>query len=220
MAKTDRNLGEKVREYLIEKGVETPIRKDKSYLEDEAKLELIGNHFNGIMTTLGLNLEDDSLKDTPGRIAKMFVREIFWGLDYRNFPKCTTIENKMTYDSMIVERNIKVTSNCEHHFVPIIGSATVAYIPNDRILGLSKLNRVVEFFARRPQVQERLTAQIMETLKFVLGTEDVAVVIEADHYCVISRGVEDQNSDTISSALSGKFLEPAVRAEFFSLIKR
>ncbi len=220
MAKTDRSLGEKVREYLIEKGVETPIRKDKSYLEDEAKLKLIGNHFNGIMTTLGLNLEDDSLKDTPSRVAKMYLKEIFYGLDYDNFPSCSQFENRMQYDEMLIERGISVQSFCEHHFVNISGTATVAYIPKGKVIGLSKLNRIVKFFSKRPQVQERLTEQIYHALAYILGTEDIAVIIEAEHHCVKSRGVEDENSDTITSKLGGEFRNNTVRMELFALVKR
>lgn len=214
--KTDAILGEAIKELLTDAGVETPILG--SALSDQNKIDSIRDDFAHIMQTLGLDMTDDSLKDTPGRIAKMFVREIFWGLDYRNFPKCTTIENKMTYDSMIVERNIKVTSNCEHHFVPIIGAATVAYIPNDRILGLSKLNRVVEFFSRRPQVQERLTEQIHMTLTHILNTESVAVVIKAEHLCVKSRGVEDVNCDTVTSKLGGAFMQGTTRSEFMNML--
>lgn len=220
MAKTDRNLGEKVRQHLIEKGVETPIRKDKSYLEDEAKLQIIQNHFSGIMTALGLNLEDDSLKDTPSRVAKMYLKEIFFGLDYDNFPSCSKFENRMQYDEMLVERGISVQSFCEHHFVNISGNAVIAYIPKDKVIGLSKLNRIVKFFSKRPQVQERLTEQIYHALSLILETEDIAVIIEAEHHCVKSRGVEDENSDTITSKLGGAFRNNAVRMELFALMKR
>jgi GTP cyclohydrolase I len=168
---------------------------------------------------MGLNLEDDSLIDTPKRMAKMYINEIFYGLNYDNFPKATKVENKFKYDEMVLERNIVVNSTCEHHLLPIVGSAFVAYIPTKPVVGLSKLNRIVDFFARRPQVQERLTAQISEALKFLLQTEDVAVVIEAEHLCVKTRGVIDPCSDTITSSLSGKFRDPAMRAEFFALAK-
>jgi GTP cyclohydrolase I len=174
----------------------------------------------GIMQTLGMDLQDDSLADTPKRVAKMYVNEHYWGLHPENFPKVTLIENKMGYDEMLIEKDITVMSNCEHHFVTIEGKAHVAYMPKDKVIGLSKLNRVVEYFSRRPQVQERLTSQIFEALKFILGTEHVAVVINAKHYCVISRGVGDQTSYTMTSALGGVFRDiPEVRKEFLALVK-
>ena len=216
--KTDEQLGIEIGELLSEAGVETPCIK--SEFSEKEKIEMIQADFAHIMLTLGLALSDDSLHETPRRVAKMFVREIFWGLDYKNFPKCTTISNKMAYDSMVVERHIKVTSNCEHHFVPILGEATVAYIPNGRILGLSKMNRVVEFFSRRPQVQERLAEQIYLALSYILGTPSVAVIIKAEHLCVRTRGVEDYNSDTITSKLGGAFDESSTRAELMQLIKQ
>jgi GTP cyclohydrolase I len=183
------------------------------------KITSIETSFAQIMKTLGLDLSDDSLADTPKRVAKMFVNEIFWGLDYKNFPKCTVIENKMRYDEMVIEKDITMISSCEHHFVVIDGKAHIAYIPRGKVLGLSKLNRIVEFFARRPQVQERIAEQVYHALEFILGTPDVAVVIEGVHYCVKSRGVEDHSSSTITSKLGGCFKEdPSVRAEFMSLI--
>ena len=158
--------------------------------------------------------------ETPTRLAKMYVDELYWGLDYNNFPKCTAIENKMGYDEMVLEKNVTVLSTCEHHFVTIDGLAAIAYIPNKKVIGLSKLNRIVEFFSKRPQVQERLTEQIYHTLTYILGTEDVAVVIDAVHFCVRSRGVRDYNSSTITSKLGGRFKSnPALRAEFLSLSK-
>jgi|TARA_R110002074_G_scaffold334242_2_gene504496 GTP cyclohydrolase I len=174
------------------------------------------------MDTLGLDLSDDSLTDTPKRVAKMYVNEIFWGLDYDAFPKCTTVNNKMHYDEMVVERNINVQSNCEHHFVVIDGLATVAYIPNERVLGLSKINRIVEYFSKRPQIQERLTEQIYYALQYILGTDNIAVLIDAQHYCVKSRGVEDVGSSTITSKLGGGFRDkddPGLRAEFLSIAR-
>jgi GTP cyclohydrolase I len=170
------------------------------------------------MEILGLDLTDDSLMETPNRVSKMYVNEIFWGLDYENFPKCTAVDNKMKYDEMVVEKDITVMSNCEHHFVIIDGLATVAYLPNKKVLGLSKMNRIVEFFAKRPQIQERLTNQIAAALQFILETEDVAVTINASHYCVKARGVEDYNSSTITSFLGGKFrTDTLVRSEFLAL---
>ena len=171
------------------------------------------------MKVLELDLNDDSLVDTPKRVAKMYVNEIFWGLDYEAFPKCTAVDNKMKYDEMVIERNINVQSNCEHHFVVIDGVATVAYIPNEKVLGLSKLNRVVEYFAKRPQIQERLTEQVYHALSYILDTENIGVIVDAQHYCVKSRGVEDVGSSTITSKLGGCFKnDPAVRNEFMNIV--
>ena len=159
--------------------------------------------------------------DTPKRVAKMFVNEICWGLDHDAFPKCTTVDNKMKYDEMVVERNINVQSNCEHHFVVIDGLATVGYIPNQKVLGLSKINRVVEYFAKRPQIQERLTEQVYHALQYILDTDSIGVVIDAQHYCVKSRGVEDVGSSTVTSKLGGVFkTDPAVRAEFMNIVNK
>ena len=173
------------------------------------------------MKVLGLDLKDDSLMDTPNRIAKMYVNEIFWGLDYSAFPKCTAVDNKMKYENMIVETNISVQSNCEHHFVVIDGLATVAYIPNKKVLGLSKINRVVEYFSKRPQIQERLTEQIAATISFVTGTPDVAVYLEAVHYCVKSRGIQDTGSSTCTLAVDGVFGEDSsdIRREFLNIAR-
>ena len=214
--KCDPELGQRVHQYLLEKGVETP-RRDNG-IDRKLKIEKIEEKFRDIMSIMGLNLEDDSLSETPKRVAKMYVNEIFWGLDYDAFPKCTTVENKMRYDEMVVERNVSVQSNCEHHFVVIDGLATVAYVPKDKVLGLSKINRIVEYFSKRPQIQERLTEQIFHALQFILETEDVAVMIDAQHYCVKSRGVEDTGSSTITSRLGGGFkTDPAARAEFLNI---
>ena len=216
--KTDPELGQKIHEHLVKMGVETPT-KDNS-LDRKEKIEVIEAHFNGIMRALGLDLEDDSLMDTPKRVAKMYVNEIFWGLDYDAFPKCTTVANKMNYDEMVVERNVNVQSNCEHHFVIIDGLATVAYVPNEKVLGLSKINRIVEYFAKRPQIQERLTEQVFHALCYILETENVAVMIDAQHYCVKSRGVEDTGSSTVTSKLGGGFkTDAAARAEFLSIAR-
>jgi GTP cyclohydrolase I len=181
----------------------------------DKKIETIAKHFKGIMETLGLDLTNDSLMDTPRRIAKMYVNEIFSGLQEENFPKMTVIENEMDYDQMVVVQDIQVLSVCEHHFQTIDGFCTVAYIPNKKVLGLSKINRVVKFFSQRPQVQERLTKQIADCLQFVLGTEHVGVHMTAKHYCVIARGVEDGHSATSTSDLRGHFKKnPATREEF------
>jgi GTP cyclohydrolase I len=200
-------------------GVETPVID--SGLDRKDKIEQIQEHFTHIMKLLGLDLRDDSLIDTPKRVAKMYVNEIFWGLDYEAFPKCTAVDNKMKYDEMVVERNINVQSNCEHHFVIIDGLATVGYIPNQKVLGLSKINRIVEYFAKRPQIQERLTEQVFHALQAILETESVAVVIDAQHYCVKSRGVEDTGSSTVTSKLGGVFKsDPAVRTEFMNIFNK
>ena len=217
--KTDPELGHRVHEHLVLNRVETPTVPND--LSDADKTNAIEHHFRGIMETLGLDLTDDSLIDSPRRVAKMFVSEIFWGLDYDNFPKCTAVENKMRYDELVVERNISVMSSCEHHFVVIDGNATVAYIPGQHVLGLSKLNRIVEYFSKRPQIQERLTEQIYFALQYILGTDDIAVVVDAIHYCVRSRGVEDHGSSTVTSKLGGRFrTDPALRAEFMSIVNK
>lgn len=217
--KCDPELGREIHKHLVKMGVETPTvdididRKDK--------IEKIEHHFTAIMQTLGLDLADDSLIETPKRVAKMYVNEIFWGLDYDAFPKCTAVENKMQYDEMVVERGVNVQSNCEHHFVVIDGVATVGYIPNKKVLGLSKINRIVEYFSKRPQIQERLTEQIYHALQYILETDNIGVVIDAQHYCVKSRGVEDVGSSTVTSKLGGCFKnEPAVRTEFMNIVNK
>jgi GTP cyclohydrolase I len=200
-------------------GVETPIKKRN--LDRKDQIAIIEGNFAEIMRALGLDLTDDSLIDTPKRVAKMYVNEIFWGLDYDSFPKCTTVDNKMHYNEMVVERNVSVQSNCEHHFVVIDGLATVAYVPKQKVLGLSKINRIVEYFSKRPQIQERLTEQIFHTLQFILETEDVAVMIDAQHYCVKSRGVEDTGSSTVTCRLGGGFkTDPAARQEFLQIANK
>ena len=216
--KTDPDLGQRVHQHLVQAGVETPVID--TGIERKDKIDRIEGHFADIMEILGLDLADDSLMDTPKRVAKMYVNEIFWGLDYEAFPKCTAVDNKMKYDEMVIERNINVQSNCEHHFVVIDGLATVAYIPNEKVLGLSKLNRVVEYFAKRPQIQERLTEQVYYALQYILETDNIAVVVDAQHYCVKSRGVEDTGSSTITTKLGGCFKhDPQARAEFMAIIK-
>jgi GTP cyclohydrolase I len=202
-------------------GVETPIKETGQVIDRKGKIDVIESLFTDIMKTLGLDLTDDSLIETPKRVAKMYVNEIFWGLDYEAFPKCTTVDNKMQYNEMVVERNVNVQSNCEHHFVVIDGLATVAYVPKQRVLGLSKINRIVEYFSKRPQIQERLTEQIFHTLQFILDTEDVAVLIDAQHYCVKSRGVEDTGSSTVTVRLGGGFKNhPEVRNEFYQIARQ
>ena len=202
-----------VHDTLVERGLETPMLPNG--LSRDEKYRRITAAFTDITRTLGLDLTDDSLCETPHRIAKMYVDEIFSGLDYAKFPKITAIENKMQVEEMVQVDKIDLVSTCEHHFVTIDGSARVAYIPGDTIIGLSKINRIVRFFAQRPQVQERLTQQILVALQALLGTEDVAVTINAVHYCVKSRGVMDTNSTTRTTALGGAFKSnPATRAEF------
>lgn len=218
--KTNPELGLEIHKHLLSLGMETPGVSENFSNDRKEKIDLIEEKFTDIMNILGLDLTDDSLTETPKRVAKMFVNEIFWGLDPLAFPKCTAVQNKMQYDEMVVERNISVQSNCEHHFVVIDGFATVAYIPKEKVLGLSKLNRVVEYFSKRPQIQERLTEQIYHALSYILETEDVAVVIDAKHYCVKARGVEDTNSHTVTSKLGGVFkTNPQVRSEFLNLAR-
>ncbi|MFA0692705.1 GTP cyclohydrolase I FolE [Vibrio splendidus] len=204
---------EKVREALLAKGLETPMTP--SEMNPNQKYNRIKGLLTEVVSTLGLNLTDDSLAETPHRIAKMYVHEIFSGLDYDNFPKISVIENKMSVDEMVKVSNIDLTSTCEHHFITIDGLAEVAYIPENKILGLSKINRIVRFFAQRPQVQERLTQQILVAIQTLVETENVAVTIKATHYCVKSRGVMDANSETSTTALGGIFkTNPQTRAEF------
>jgi GTP cyclohydrolase IA len=198
---------------------DTPMREDAFNVSDKEKIARIAYHFREIMDALGLDLTDDSLRGTPGRVAKMYVKEIFGGLNPANKPAITLFENKYQYRQMLVEKNITLYSNCEHHFVPIIGKAHIAYISSGKVIGLSKLNRIVQYFAQRPQVQERLTLQIANELKAVLGTGDVAVVIDATHLCVSSRGIKDVTSSTVTAEYSGRFLEEGVKNEFLNHIK-
>lgn len=200
---------------LLAKVTPSPVKENG--LSDDEKKAKIESHFRAILETLGLDLENDSIKDSPRRIARMYVDEVFRGLKTEMFPKVTVIENDMKYDQMIVVRDITVISTCEHHFVTIDGKATIAYIPKNKVIGLSKLNRIADFFSRRPQVQERLTKQIADCLVYVLETEDVAVHINAKHYCVISRGIEDASSSTITSDLRGDFRNDSrTRVEFLN----
>lgn len=200
--------------------IDTPMRADAFLLTPEQKIDRIERHFRGIMETLGLDLDDDSLQGTPRRVAKMYVNEVFSGLDPATHPKPTLFANKFGYKGMLVERGITVHSFCEHHFVPIIGRAAVAYFSSGQVIGLSKLDRIVKHFAARPQVQERLTEQIAAELKHVLRTDDVAVLIDAEHMCVKLRGVKDEGSSTVTSHFSGRFEEPDVRNEFLGQVKR
>lgn len=207
-------LGIKIHEHLVNCGVETP--QVESTLSRTEKIELIEGKMYSVMQILGLDMSDDSLEETPKRWAKMLVNETLWGLDYEAFPKCTTVQNKMKYDEMVVERDIRVSSNCEHHIQPIVGKAFIAYIPGDKVLGLSKMPRIVEYFSKRPQIQERLTEQIYHALQYILETDNIAVTIMAEHMCVSQRGVEDQSANTTTAKLGGCFkTDQAVRAEFF-----
>jgi GTP cyclohydrolase I len=213
--KTDVKLGEEVKSHLLKNKIETPLREYS--FGSEIKKVKIENHFKNIMIELGLDLADDSLMDTPRRVSKMFVDEIFYGLDYANFPKITTVENKMQYDEMLIIKGCQVSSTCEHHFVVIDGLAKIAYIPKDKVIGLSKINRIVKFFSKRPQIQERLTEQIYAALQFILKTDSIAVEIDATHFCVKSRGVEDSGSSTVTRKLGGVFMtKPEVRNEFLN----
>jgi len=198
---------------------ETPIRPDAFKLSIDKKIDIIKDDVQHIMETLGLDLNDDSLKGTPNRVAKMFVNEIFGGLDPAKKPKASTFDNKYKYGEMLVEKNITLYSTCEHHFLPIVGKAHVAYISNGAVVGLSKMNRIVDYFAKRPQVQERLTMQIVEELQKVLNTKNVACVIDAKHLCVNSRGIRDIESSTVTSEFGGKFKEKDTKREFLDYIK-
>jgi GTP cyclohydrolase I len=196
-----------------------PMRNDAFLLTDEEKIEHIKKDVQRILTTLGMDLTDDSIKETPNRVAKMFVKEIFGGLNPAKKPNSSTFENNYKYGEMLVEKNITLYSTCEHHLLPIIGKAHIAYISSGRVIGLSKMNRIVDFFARRPQVQERLTMQIVQELQIALKTKDVACVIDAKHLCVNSRGIKDIESSTVTSEFGGKFKDPQTKREFLDYIK-
>lgn len=196
---------EEIEEDHLCTGIETPMKIDAFKLSDKEKKEKIEGLFSEIMDVIGLDLTDDSLKDSPKRVAKMYIDEIFSGLNPANKPSITLFDNKYQYNQMLVEKNITFYSNCEHHFVPIIGKAHVAYISSGKVIGLSKLNRIVQYFAKRPQVQERLTNQIATELKAILKTEDVAVILDAKHLCVSSRGIKDESASTVTSYFGGKF---------------
>jgi GTP cyclohydrolase I len=207
---TDEEIGDN----HVATSIETPMREDAFVLSDAEKITKIESHFREIMLTLGLDLTDDSLRGTPKRVAKMYIEEIFSGLNPANEPKIALFENKFGYNEMLVEKNISFYSNCEHHFVPIMGKTHIAYISSGQVIGLSKLNRIVQYFAKRPQVQERLTIQIAKYLQKVLNSEHVAVYIDAKHLCVSSRGVKDDSTSTITSYYGGKFQEDNTKREF------
>lgn len=212
----DSKLGMKVHRHLEELGIETPMHEDAGGRRSE---DYIASQVHSILFGLGMDLSDDSLKDTPARVAKMYCHEVFNGLNYDNFPKCTTVENKFGYDEVVLVRHNIIRSTCEHHLQPIYGRAHIAYIPGKKVLGLSKFARVADFFASRPQVQERLTEQIYAALSYILETEDIAVVIEAEHFCMRMRGVEEACSDTVTSKMHGRFrTNPALREEVMQLI--
>lgn len=193
---------------------DTPLREGAFDLNDEEKIKIISGHFREIMYTMGLDLEDDSLKETPVRVAKMFIKEMFCGLDPKNKPAISMFENKYKYEHMLVEKNITFYSSCEHHFVPIIGKVHVAYFSSGKVIGLSKINRLVQYYARRPQVQERLTVQIANELKQILNTPDIAVLVDATHLCVSSRGIQDIQSSTITASYNGRFKNEEIKSEF------
>lgn len=203
----------------IATNAQNPLRKDAFAISDEEKIELIKKDVENILSTLGIDLTDDSMKGTPNRVAKMFVKELFGGLNPTKKPKASTFENNYKYGEMLVEKNITLYSTCEHHLLPIIGKAHVAYISNGRVIGLSKMNRIVDHYAKRPQVQERLTMQIVQELQIALGTEDVACVIDAKHLCVNSRGIKDIESSTVTSEFGGKFKNEQTRREFLDYIR-
>lgn len=218
MLNTPHNEIEEIGDDHVASSYDTPLRADAFKMNDEAKISKIEGHFRDIMTTLGLDLNDDSLKGTPKRVAKMYVQEVFSGLDPENKPHARLFENKFNYDQMLVEKDITFYSHCEHHFVPIFGKVHAAYISSGKVIGLSKINRIVQYYAKRPQVQERLTVQIAKELKRVLKTEDVGVVIDATHLCVASRGVGDTNSKTGTAYFSGKFKIEDTKREFLNYI--
>ena len=217
--KNKMNNTDEIGENHISTNAETPMRKDAFELSDVEKINRIEKNVKDMMDTLGLDLTDDSLQGTPKRVAKMFVQEIFDGLHPDKHPKMSTFENQYKYGEMLVEKNIGVFSTCEHHLLPIVGRAHIGYISSGRVIGLSKLNRIVNYYAKRPQVQERLTIQIVQDLQKVLNTEDVACIIDAKHMCVITRGIEDTESSTITSEYGGKFKDPIIKREFLDYIK-
>ena len=222
-SKNDKVLGWEVHDHLVSLGIETPMITPERSADE--RLELLEESFENIMRVLGLDLMDDSLKESPKRLAKMYLNETFWGMDHNNFPKCTAIRNSLkqvdVHGSFVLEKGIRVSSTCEHHFVPIDGKATVAYIPREKILGLSKMNRIVEYFSKRPQVQERLTEQIKAAMSYVAETSDVAVFIDATHFCVKTRGIQDVGSTTVTLSVGGVFANDNsdIRREFLNLAR-
>lgn len=226
MKQNDENTGnledaglEEISDDHFSDAVDTPLRKDAFSLNDKTKIELIEKHFREIMLILGLDISDDSLKHTPERVAKMYIRELFSGLSPENKPNITLFKNTYKYEQMVVEKDISFYSTCEHHFLPIKGWAHVAYISSGRVIGLSKIHRIVHYFAKRPQVQERLTKQIATEMGNALETEDVAVVLKGHHMCVSARGIRDEDSLTVTSEYSGKFKDREVRKEFLAYLK-
>lgn len=220
---TDNNIDNKIEEIgdlHLSTSIDTPMTADAFDKTDDEKIDIIASHFTHIMETLGLDLADDSLSGTPRRVAKMFVKERFRGLNPASYPSISLFENTYQYNKMLVEKNITVKTTCEHHFLPITGRAHVAYISSGKVIGLSKINRIVDHFARRPQVQERMTCQVLEALKEALGTDDVIVLIEAKHHCVSSRGIQDDHSSTVTIEYSGKFINHSRRNEFLEYVKQ
>jgi len=218
-SRKDPLLGKRVQELLVDRGINTPYIANQ--LTANEKVEIIAKHVREIMLTLGMDLSDDSLEGTPARVAKMYVGEIFEGLETDHFPACTAVANKMGYDEMILHCNIQLQSFCEHHFVPFVGKAHVAYIPANKVLGLSKMNRVVRYFSKRPQIQERLTEQIWQAMSLIVESQTVGVVLEAKHFCVQCRGIEDINSITQTHKVGGQFrMDPKTRQEFFGCIPK
>ena len=215
----NKNEAEIIGDNHISTNIETPLVSNAFQNSDEQKIEVIQYHFGKIMEELGLDLNDDSLSGSPYRVAKMYVKELFYGLNPKNKPKMSVFENKYGYNKMLVEKNIAVDSCCEHHFLPITGFAHVAYIPKDKVIGLSKLNRVVDYYAHRPQVQERLSVQILKDLQEKLETEDVIVMISAKHLCVSSRGIKDKNSLTTTIEYGGCFENESTRQDFFRIVE-
>ena len=215
----NKELTEEIGDNHIATSYENPVRMDAFEMTDDDKIEKINHHVYKIMETLGMDMSDDSLSGTPNRVAKMYVNEIFGGLNPQKKPKASTFENNYKYGEMLVEKNITVYSTCEHHLLPIIGRAHVAYISSGRVVGLSKMNRIVNYYAKRPQVQERLTMQVVKELQIALDTEDVACIIDAKHLCVNSRGISDIESSTVTSEFGGKFKNEMVRKELLNYIK-
>ena len=210
---------EEIGDNHIMTSAKTPLREDEFIISDDEKMDRIQESVKDILITLGMDLSDDSLRGTPKRVAKAFVKELFMGLNPKNQPKASTFDNNYNYEEMLVEKNIIVYSTCEHHLLPIVGRAHVAYISNGKVIGLSKMNRIVDYFAKRPQVQERLTMQIVQFMQESLGTKDVACVIDAKHLCVNSRGIKDIESSTITAEFGGKFKEKETKQEFLDYLK-
>jgi len=217
--KIDEDRIDEIGENHVGTSAKTPLRDDAFDISDKEKIEKIQESVKDILTTLGMDLEDDSLKGTPKRVAKAFVKELFMGLNPANKPSPSTFENNYNYGEMLVEKNIVVYSTCEHHLLPIVGRAHVAYISNGKVIGLSKMNRIVEYFAKRPQVQERLTMQVVQSMQEALGTDDVACVIDAKHLCVNSRGIKDIESSTVTAEFGGKFKNKETKQEFLDYLK-